>query len=594
MNRLIKHAFIASTFSLLPALAAFAVEDDLAPEAASQISSLAAANKQAKSKRFMAVTANPYATDAAYQILAAGGSAIDAAISAQLVLTLTEPQSSGIGGGAFMLYWDSASQQLTSYDGRETAPEKVNEAHFLYPDGNKMAFYDAVVGGHSVGVPGVLHMLEQSHKRSGKLAWAQLFEPAIKLAEQGFLISPRLHLLLTQLKNKTPKGLSHSKLSEYFFDQDQTPYPVGHRLQNPEYAKTLHLLAQKGSKAFYQGELAQRISSSIQNDPVRPGLLSISDIANYQSKIRPALCQDITGNSGHYQVCGTPPPSSGGSTVLSILKLLEHKKLSPNTHTSDFTHLFAESSKLAFADRNHYIADPDFVAVPLQGLFEASYIKQRADLIGDNSMDKAPVGKPAGITAPRHNIGSPSLPSTSHLSIIDGDGNALSMTTSIETAFGSRIMVGGFLLNNQLSDFSFTPRDSDGQSIANRIQAGKRPRSSMAPTIVLKDKQPYLLIGSPGGARIIDYVAKVLAQHLLMQQDIASSISAPHIVQFNGGRLEIENKGITDKALDKKLRQRGHQPKYQDQTSGLHVIVKTDEGLLGIADPRREGTAKGL
>jgi gamma-glutamyltranspeptidase/glutathione hydrolase len=594
MNRFITYAFIATTFTLLPSLAVFAVEDDLAPEGASHITSLAATNKQARSKRFMAVTANPYATDAAYEILAAGGSAIDAAISAQLVLTLSEPQSSGIGGGAFMLYWDSASQQITSYDGRETAPTKVNESHFLYPDGNKMAFYDAVVGGHSVGVPGVLHMLEQSHKRDGKLPWGRLFEPAITLAEQGFLISPRLHLLLTQLKNSTPKGLSHSKLSQYFFDREQNPHPIGYRLQNPEYAKTLRLLARQGSKAFYQGELAKRISSSVQNDPVRPGLLSTSDLANYHSKTRPAICQDIKGHSGNYHVCGTPPPSSGGSTVLAILKLLEYKTLSPSTNTSDFTHLFAESSKLAFADRNHYIADPDFVDVPLQGLFSTHYIEQRAQLITDKSMGKAEAGKPAGINSPRHNIGSPNLPSTSHLSIIDQDGNALSMTTSIETAFGSRIMVGGFLLNNQLSDFSFTPHDSDGQYIANRIQAGKRPRSSMAPTIVLKDKQPYLLIGSPGGARIIDYVAKVLAQHLLMDQDVTSSISTQHIVQFNGGQLELEDRGITDNKLDEKLRLQGHQPKYQAQTSGLHVIVKTEEGLLGIADPRREGTARGL
>lgn len=574
---------VAAIASLCAALspAIYASDPAIVPEAASGFKESIVVH----AKSAMAVTANPYATAAAEKILRAGGSAIDAGIAAQLVLGLVEPQSSGIGGGAFMLYWDAKKQQLSSWDGRETAPQAVNENHFLTADGSTMGFFNAVIGGHSVGVPGVVAMLEAAHKQSGKLPWAKLFDPAIALANKGFLISPRLHTLLA----KMPKVAVNPAISAYFFVDANTPKAIGTRLKNPAYASALKKIATQGSSAFYKGAIAKDIVRAVKSDPNRPGLLRAADLASYQAKQRPAVCATFQV----YKVCGAPPPSSGGTTVIAILKMIEAaEKNSPTFTDIDFIHSFIEASRLAFADRNTYVADPDFVDVPTAGLVDTNYLIQRASLINPNKRAlSVAAGKPPAAPL-RITSASPELPSTSHFSIVDADGNVLSMTTSIETAFGSRIFVDGFLLNNQLTDFSFTPANADGSKIANRIQAGKRPRSSMSPIIVFKDGKPLLAIGSPGGARIIDYVAGSLYRILADDQNIAAAISAGHVIAM-GDTTELESDRFSKEVIDK-LKQRGHPISEGDQTSGLHGILIKDSGLEGAADPRREGQALGF
>ncbi|WP_372864438.1 gamma-glutamyltransferase [Spongiibacter sp.] len=560
---------------------ALASDPLIVPEAASGFGTLKAANH----RHAMAVTANPHASDAARQILQQGGSAVDAAIAAQLVLGLVEPQSSGIGGGAFMLHWQADSGDLSAWDGRETAPANADEHYFLQADGQPQAFFDAVIGGHSVGVPGVLAMLEAAHRKHGKLAWGDLFQPAIALAEQGFAISDRLHILLSRM----PKVAVNPAIQRYFFlasPQGWQAKPAGHRLRNPAYANTLRRLAKLGSDDFYRGQLARQLVAAVRNDPNRAGTLSLSDLANYRPKQRPALCAPFR----QYQLCGAPPPSSGGSTVLAILGILEAYEQRMGLR-ADWQHGFVEASKLAFADRNHYVGDPDFVDVPSQGLVDRNYLSQRARLISNSKViERAPPGQPPG-AQPRQSRASPELPSTTHLSIVDSWGNVVSMTSSIETAFGSRIMVGGFLLNNQLTDFSFAPRDAEGAPVANRVQAGKRPRSSMAPTIVLDNDRAVLAIGSPGGARIIDYVAASLYRILALKMPVAEAIAQGHIVAMGRG-VEMES-DRADSATLARLRGRGHPVSIKDQTSGLHAIYIDEQGLQGGADPRREGEIRG-
>ncbi|GAB3376536.1 gamma-glutamyltransferase [Spongiibacter taiwanensis] len=558
-------------------LSAMASDPLIVPEAASGLSE----TKAVRYQHAMAVTANPYASEAAKTILQQGGSAVDAAITAQLVLGLVEPQSSGIGGGAFMLHWDSKTKQLSSWNGRETAPVNTEERHFLTKSGKPMSFYDAVIGGYAVGVPGVVAMLEAAHKAHGKLPWSALFAPAITLAEQGFMLSPRLHTLLSN----SPRIAVNPAIRDCFFVNGK-PKPVGTVLKNPAYASTLKQLAEGGAEAFYHGGLAKQLVAAVTNDPNRPGKLQLSDLANYRAQQQPAICAAFL----QYQVCGAPPPSSGGTTVLAILGMIENatkggKDILP-------LHSFIEASRIAFADRNRYIADPDFVEVPTQGLVDPGYLKQRADLISDKQrLQDVTAGNPPG-APPREGSESPELPSTSHFSIVDSDGNVVSMTTSIETAFGSRVMVGGFLLNNQLTDFSFAPKDETGELIANRIESGKRPRSSMSPTIVLKDGQPILAIGSPGGARIIDYVALSLYRILAMDMPIDEAISAGHVVAM-GPYLELEAGRFTPEQI-KVLEDLGHAPRQGEQTSGLHVIRLLPDGLEGAADPRREGEVAGF
>lgn len=537
-----------------------------------------------QARDYLAVTANPHATDAAVEMLAAGGSAVDAAIAAQLVLGLVEPQSSGIGGGAFLLHWSSQQRRLRAWDGRETAPAAVVEDLFLHADGKPMGYFESAIGGASVGVPGVLKMLAGAHAEHGRLPWAALFEPAIQLAERGFAISPRLHLLLARV----PRVAVNDAIRAYFYTETGEPRAEGSLLVNPAYAASLRMLAEQGAAALYSGPLGDAVAAAVQGDPNRAGGLSRADLADYQAVERDPLC----GAYRQYRVCGMPPPSSGGVAVQAILSMLEELDIAVDAPEVDRVHAFAEASRLAFADRDRYIADPDFVSVPVAGLLDSNYLAERAGRIDmGRAMQRAAAGHPPG-AEPRIGGASPEMPSTSHLSIVDAEGNAVSMTTSIETAFGSRILVGGFLLNNQLTDFSFLPRDGDGALVANRVQPGKRPRSSMSPVMVFEGQRPVLLIGSPGGSRIIDYVARVLWDVLDGRLDLPQAVAAPHVVQLNHD-LELEADHGLEK-LAEQLRSRGHRVALRPQTSGIHAIaIAPDGGLLGVADPRREGAAAG-
>ena len=569
-------------------------DKDLAPEPESKIVSLQtgdslAINKIATGKKFMAVTANPHATKAAYAILEKGGSAVDAAIAAQMVLGLVEPQSSGIGGGAFMLYWDQQAQKLIAYDGRETAPMAADENLFIGQSGKPISFFDAVIGGKSVGVPGVVKMLEDAHNQYGVVSWSSLFDEAIHLSTTGFAVSERLNTLIKVV----PKVAGREHIANYLFDNHGEPLSIGSTLKNPEYAETLKILAQNGSDTFYRGQLAQKMVEASHRDK-NQGKLSLTDFFLYEAKQRPPLCKKILS----YKICGMGPPSSGASTTLAILGMLENLvNNGENNQEVLNAHYFVEASRLAFADRNTYIADPDFINVPVAQLLDAAYLQQRSQLVSDDRlMDKVGAGQ---FHTP--DIGqylmqpSPELVSTTHLSIVDQFGNAVSMTSSIETAFGSRLMVGGFILNNQLTDFSFVPRTSDKALVANRVQGGKRPRSSMSPMIVFdtdneNNNRPILIIGSPGGKKIIPYVARVLYEVLFFDSALAEAIERPHILN-TGRQVEIE-KGASEKIMTA-LKALGHKPVVKPQTSGLHAISRHNDEWLGVADPRREGVALG-
>ncbi|WP_231491946.1 gamma-glutamyltransferase [Microbulbifer sp. HZ11] len=540
--------------------------------------------KSATADTYMAVTANPHASDAAAQILANGGSAADAAIAAQLVLGLVEPQSSGIGGGAFMLSYRADDKKLFSYDGRETAPMAVDENYFIR-DGKPRGFLDAVIGGYSVGVPGVMRMLELAHKRDGKLPWKQLFQPAIALAENGFAISPRLY----QLADRLPRVAARPAIRQYLFGEDGKPLPVGHILKNPEYAATLKLLAAKGSKPFYEGELAEAIVDAVRNDPINPGVMTLQDMADYKARVRKPVCSEFF----EYAVCGAAAPSSGGTTVGAILGMMQHIPMEKlDVGSAELTHLFVEASELAFADRNTYSADSDFVKVPTDELVAPHYLAQRAKLINLEKAMPASSGAPGALAGKRIEAKSPEMPNTSHLSIVDRYGNAVSMTTSIETGFGSRLLVKGFLLNNQLTDFSFVPRTAEKELVANRVQPGKRPRSSMSPTIVFnKDGSLRLIAGSPGGSRIIDYTARTILYHLAKGMPIAEAIDAGNIGAI-GYRVEVEPETLSDTELTK-LEAMGHKVVRKELNSGIHAIALKDGKLHGGADTRREGSAVG-
>lgn len=545
------------------------------------------AAKPVTAEKFMVAAANGHATAAGVEILEAGGSAVDAAVAVQAVLGLVEPQSSGIGGGAFMLHYDAAKDQILTYDGRETAPAAAAPALFLDADGAPMKFWDAVVGGRSVGAPGVLRMLETAHKRHGKLPWARLFEPAIRLAEQGFAVSPRLHALIA--RDKYLKR--YPATAGYFHDAGGAPLPVGHILKNPAYAATLRAIAKGGADAFYTGAIAADIVAAVKGAKDNPGLLTTDDLAGYEAKIRPPVC--IVYRS-RWRVCGMGPPSSGGLTVAMILGLLEGTDMPALTPGSvEAEHYFIEAARLAYADRALYMADADFVRVPVQGLLDRGYLTERGRLIDDGkSMGKAAAGTPP---EKRTELRGPDdaleLPSTSHFSIVDAEGNAVSTTTSVENAFGSRVMVRGFLLNNQLTDFSFRP-EADGKPVANRVEAGKRPRSSMAPTIVTGvDGGLRLVVGSPGGSRIINYSARAVMGVLDWGMDPQAASARPHVISRNG-TVDLEE-GTAAEALKDALESRGHRVRIRALNSGLHAILVGPDGLTGGADPRREGIAAG-
>ncbi|CAI8875644.1 gamma-glutamyltranspeptidase / glutathione hydrolase [Pseudomonas sp. IT-P44] len=554
--------------------------------------------------KHMAAAANPLAAEAGRAMLRQGGSAIDAAIAMQAVLTLVEPQSSGIGGGALIVLWDGKA--VRTYDGRETAPAGATEKLFLQADGKPMPFTQAQIGGRSVGTPGVLRALELAHQKHGRLPWAQLFEPAIKLAEQGFAISPRLHQLIA-----SDSSMQRSPdMMAYFLNADGSPKAVGTSLKNPALAAVFKRIAKEGPDALYKGPIAQEIVAKVQGH-ANPGTLSLNDLNGYTAKERAPLCTDYK----RWQVCGMPPPSSGGIAVAQILGTLQALEardpryalapLKPVKSTQpagiepapEAVHLISEAERLAYADRAQYVADSDFVPVPVKGLVDPTYLASRAALIGDRSMGTAKPGTPPGIQVAYAPDRSPLRISTSQVVAVDDLGGAVSMTTTVESAFGSHLMVQGFLLNNQMTDFSFIPEEN-GQKVANRVEPGKRPRSSMAPSLIFDRQSGEFLatIGSPGGSQIIEYVAKSTLGLLDWNLDPQTAINLPNFGSRNGP-TELE-RGQFSAELIQALKDKGHNVSEIDMTSGTQAIVRVRDAqgkasLAGGADPRREGEALG-
>lgn len=543
-----------------------------------------------KHEKHMVVAANPHAAAAGLEMLKAGGSAVDAAIAVELVLSLVEPQSSGIGGGGFMMHYDAGAKKgarLSAYDGREMAPAAVGPDLFMDVIKGGSSFRDAVLGGRSVGTPSVVAMLHMAHQRHGKLPWKDVFAPALRLAKGGFKVSPRLHFLLARdpLLKKIPTSRA------YFYNAAGEAWPVGHLLKNPDYAQSLKLIAEQGPDVFYKGELAKKIVDMVQFAPSNPGKLTLADMAAYMPKQRKRIC----GPYRVWTVCGMPPPSSGGVAVLSILGMLQSfdlGSLEPNSEQA--VHLILEAERLGYADRSHYVADSDYVSVPLKGLLDPSYLRNRARLINkDHSMGR---GEP-GVPPMQTNLAYASddtreIPSTSHFSIIDQWGNMVAMTATVENAFGSRLMVGGFMLNNQLTDFSFIP-ERNGLPTANRVEGGKRPRSSMSPTFVFDAKgRPVMAIGSPGGNSIIAYVTQSIINVLDWKMTLQEAINQPHFLARKG--IVILERDTAVSALAAPLERRGHDVKLRNTTSGLHgFIIHYDAAgkpwYEGGADHRREG-----
>lgn len=544
-------------------------------------------------QRHMISAANPLAAQAGLSVLRAGGSAVDATIAAQMVLTLVEPQSSGIGGGAFLLHFkpgqpdNDVEPALHAYDGRETAPSSATDALFLNSLGRPLPFLFRQAGGRGVGVPGLLRMLEMAHRRHGKLPWSRLFDHAILLSEKGFEVSPRLHAMI-----KRDRHLRNFPVArDYFFTDDGQPLPVGTRLRNPELARTLKLIASRGADAFYTGRLAEDIASAVRDTLHLPADMTALDLTRYRARERTILCRPYR----EWRVCGMPPPTSGGIATLQILGMLERFDLSRLRPGSlQAVHLISEASRLAFADRNFYVADPDFVDVPTKGLLEPDYLRQRGSRISAvQSMGKAFPGVPSQTALLEHapDIGDQRPISTSHISVVDSDGQAVSMTTTIGMAFGSRLMVGGFMLNDELTDFAAEPI-INGRPVANRPGPRKRPRSSMSPTIVTDaDGRLVMTVGSPGGSSIIGYVTKAIIGMLDWDLSMQAAISLPNHVNKNA-RTELE-KGTGLETLKTGLEALGHAVRVRSKTSGLHGIFVRPGGLEGGADPRREGVAVG-
>ena len=564
------------------------VEPEARQQAEPEASSGDTERALATNARHMISTANALASEAGREMLRAGGSAVDAAIAAQLVLGLVEPQSSGLGGGAFLIHWNKAAKELKAYDGRETAPQTAVPERFL-KDGKPMPFKTAVNSGLSIGTPGAVRLLETVHRAHGKLPWARLFEPAIKLAEQGFNVSRRLNFLLRWFGVEVFDPAAR----RYFFDEAGSARPTGYLLKNPEYAATLKAIAAGGAAAFYEGPIAEAVVAAAKGAPNAPGDLALSDLAAYAAKERAPLCVAYDAR----RICGMGPPSSGGVAVAQTMKLLEPFNLGHGADaamSAEALHLITEAQKLAYADRDRYLADPDFVPVPAAGLLDPAYLDSRRALISrDQVMAPPPAGEPPGLEkrafgddATLENVG------TSHLSIIDGDGNAVAFTTTIEGAFGSGVWAAGFLLNNQLTDFSMKPVDDKGTAVANRVEGGKRPRSTMAPTIVFDDKgEVFAVLGSPGGSRIILYVVKSLVALLDWDLDAQAATALTNFGSM-GGPAEIEI-GWASLWHGLKLKRYGHGLSPDLMNSGLHIVVVRNGRLEGGADPRREGAALG-
>ncbi|MBT8417314.1 MAG: gamma-glutamyltransferase [Silicimonas sp.] len=535
---------------------------------------------------WMVAAANPLAVDAGARVLAEGGTAADAMVAVQAVLGLVEPQSSGLGGGAFLVWHDGTSGDITTLDGRETAPLDATPTLFQNESGEPLGFFDAVVGGRSVGVPGTPALMETAHDLWGNSDWAGLFSEAITLADDGFTVSPRLAALVEDDSDR----LSTFGPTRDYFLPGGTPIAEGDTLTNPAYAATLRAIAALGADAFYTGHIAEGIVATVRTTSGNPGVMTMTDLALYQVHQRPAVCVDYRGN----EVCGMGPPSSGALTVGQILGMVGQYDLATlGPDSAEAWRLIGDASRLAFADRGRYMADSDFVPMPTAGLVAPAYLADRANLLaGDDALPEVAPGNPewdhAQLWADDVSI---EFPSTSHISIVDAYGNALSMTTTIENGFGSRLMApGGFLLNNELTDFSFETH-SDGVPIANRVEPGKRPRSSMAPTIVRRNGDPILVVGSPGGSRIIGYVAQAIIAHLDWGMDVQQAVAMPHLVN-RFGTYDLEA-GTSAADLEGGLQALGYETNIRDLTSGLHAIAVTPGGLSGGADPRREGIAMG-
>ncbi len=575
---------VLAGFLTISVASAQQASDTTAPEKASAVTSA----KRVETKRYMVAAANPLAAEAGRAVIEKGGSAADALVAVQTVLGLVEPQSSGLGGGAFLVYYDAASQKLTTFDGRETAPMEATPKLFLDDQGQPLKFMAAVVGGRSVGTPGTVRLLETVHRKYGNANWAGLFTAAERLATDGFEVSPRLGTLLAAEGDKLK---TDDATIRYFFDDGGAPLKIGTLLKNPAYAETLRTIASGGADAFYSGPIAQAIVKAVREAKGNPGVLSLSDFANYRIKEREPVCLAYRA----LDICGMGPPSSGGVAVGQMLGILENfdlKGLGPDNVES--WRLIGDAQRLAFADRERYLADPDFVPAPIKGLLKKEYLGERARLLDtDKALAKDAVksGEPTWDHALLFGRGEAiELPSTSHISIVDRDGNVASMTTTIENGFGSRLMVNGFLLNNELTDFSFKTHDGS-LPVANRVEPGKRPRSSMAPTIVMKDGKPLMAIGSPGGSQIIGYVAQALVAYIDWGMPVEQIVAQPHLIN-RFGTYDIEA-GTRAETLMEPLKSLGYEVKAGEMTSGLQAIEITDRGLAGSADPRREGIATG-
>ena len=536
-------------------------------------------------KHHMIAAANPYAAEAGRQIMREGGSAVDAAIAAQLVLTLVEPESSGIGGGDFMMVYDPGTGKVTSFDGRETAPASANPGMFLDASGKPRGHFDAIPGGLSTGVPGVIAMFDMAHKKYGHLPWAKLFRPAIKLAENGFPVGRKLAATLRAF----PQLAGMPDIKRYFYKQDGTPLAQGDILKNPDLAKTLRLIAKGGPTAFYTGVVAQHIVDAVQHAPVNPGGMTLADLASYHAVERPAVC----GAYRAYRLCSMGPPSSGGVAVLQILGMLERfppSQLQPDTLSE--VHLFTQASRLAFADRVMYLGDPDVIHVPVAGLLDKGYLAQRSALIDPaKDMGTAIAGTPPQKHTEFAPQKSQQLPGTSHLSAVDDHGQVVSMTMTVEFVFGSEVMANGFFLNNELTDFSFDPT-RDGKPVANAPAPGKRPMSAMSPTIVFgPDGKFAIATGSPGGPAIIDYVAQSLIAMIDGGMGAQDAAALAHPLNLNSPT--ILEKGTQLESLAAQLTAMGHSISYANLESGLHIVQRVRGGYAGGADPRREGEAIG-
>lgn len=548
-------------------------------------------SQPAMARHEMVATANAYASQAGLDILHKGGSAVDATIAAQLVLGLVEPQSSGIGGGAFLLLRNDKAGVTTSYDGRETAPASATPTLFQDAKGKPLPFPDAYVGGRAVGVPAMVRMMALAHKAHGKLAWRELFAPAITLADKGFIVGPRLHMMLSNAKGIASR---FPAMHHQYYDAKGEALPVGALLKDPDYARLLREIAIGGAEVFYKGRFMSDARAAIAASPVSPAIMTEDDVAAYQPIERPPLCADYRG----YHICSMGPPSSGASTMLASLKMLagyDLKALGPKS--AQAIHLITEALAVAFADRDTYLADPAFVDVPANGLLDNDYLKARAKLINpDHITCPLSAGSPPGLKTAYAAETGPVIPSTSHISVIDRNGTIAEWTGTVQAPFGSFLRVDGVLLNNELTDFAFVPA-RDGKPVANRVEPGKRPRSSMSPTII-SDAQGRLVlgVGSAGGSRIISHVLKTVIGVLDWGLDPQAAIAIPNFAR-RGCTLDIEPGPLLD-AIRPELEARGHMINAEPNASGLTAIravydAKGHVTYQGGVDPRREGKALG-